>query len=357
MGKLSQSPESSLLSLLRPVDSRWVHRSHQDSKTTGSTSCVIWSVKHLGDFEREEALFTSVRLEDLKGQAPCFSLNVSGVEDVEFTDTDGDVIMFRRVEPSGEEGQQRTRVEELVNGNRAVFPVTTIGWAPQQRRLSDGTGFMCIPKPASDGSWWSRGNARKADPADKIIDDLRSLIQGTDVQWVDGDAPLATVVFQGQRLTRMSYSDLRQVDRAYDHGWVCDACTTTSQAEWIYHGAVAEDNPLQINAFDLCDRCASEIPAAEQRYKQRVQASADGQAGAVQIAGRTLTRFRNPQTGAVDLRCEAGHPLQRFVIPQHGFGCDGCQALLPVGAEMAGCRACDYDLCGTCYGNCTRGWQ
>lgn len=35
--------------------------SHQDSKTTGSTSCVIWSVKHLGDFEREEALFTSVR--------------------------------------------------------------------------------------------------------------------------------------------------------------------------------------------------------------------------------------------------------------------------------------------------------
>eukprot|EP01047_Picozoa_sp_COSAG01_P134387 COSAG01_NODE_64522_length_276_cov_0.587571_1_plen_56_part_01 len=56
MGRLSQSSGSSLLSLLMLVDSRWMHRSHQDSKTTGSTSCVIWSVKHLGDFEREEAL-------------------------------------------------------------------------------------------------------------------------------------------------------------------------------------------------------------------------------------------------------------------------------------------------------------
>ena len=70
--------------------------SHQDSKTTGSTSCVIWSVKHLGDFEREEALFTSVRLEDYKGQASCFSLNIGHLDSVQFTDTDGDVIEFRR---------------------------------------------------------------------------------------------------------------------------------------------------------------------------------------------------------------------------------------------------------------------
>ena len=37
---------------------------------------MIWSVKHLGDFEKEEALFTTARLEDHKGQASCFSINI-----------------------------------------------------------------------------------------------------------------------------------------------------------------------------------------------------------------------------------------------------------------------------------------
>lgn len=37
---------------------------------------MIWSVKHLGDFEKEEALFTTARLEDHKGQAGCFSINI-----------------------------------------------------------------------------------------------------------------------------------------------------------------------------------------------------------------------------------------------------------------------------------------
>jgi len=54
--------------------------SHQDSATTGSTSCVIWSVKHLGEFEKEEALFTTARLEDHKGQASCFSINIEATK-------------------------------------------------------------------------------------------------------------------------------------------------------------------------------------------------------------------------------------------------------------------------------------
>ena len=56
--------------------------SHQDSETTGSTSCVIWSIRYLGDFEREEAQFTSVRLEDYKGQASCFSIDIPAEEGV-----------------------------------------------------------------------------------------------------------------------------------------------------------------------------------------------------------------------------------------------------------------------------------
>jgi hypothetical protein len=32
---------------------------------------------------------------------------------------------------------------------------------------------------------------------------------------------------------------------------------------------VEPSNPLQINAFDLCERCAADIPAAERRYQLR----------------------------------------------------------------------------------------
>ena len=45
-------------------------------RTTGSTSCVIWSAKHLGDYEREEASFTTVRLQDAKGQETCLSVQI-----------------------------------------------------------------------------------------------------------------------------------------------------------------------------------------------------------------------------------------------------------------------------------------
>jgi hypothetical protein len=110
--------------------------SHQDSKTTGSTSCVIWSVKHLGDFEREEAVFTSVRLEDFKGQASCFSLDVGlASTSVKFTDTDGDVIEFRRVAQLAVLGvaggppasaAAAHRIEELVNGKVEIASVATI---------------------------------------------------------------------------------------------------------------------------------------------------------------------------------------------------------------------------------------
>lgn len=50
--------------------------SHQDSLTTGSTSGVIWSVREMGDYAHEEAVFTSVRLEDFKGRASCFTVTV-----------------------------------------------------------------------------------------------------------------------------------------------------------------------------------------------------------------------------------------------------------------------------------------
>jgi hypothetical protein len=73
------------------------------------------------------------------------------------------------------------------------------------------------------------------------------------VRWVDGEAPPACVVFQGQTLSQVSERDLLATDASYANGWVCDGCRTQrgggggtgSQTEWIYHGAVE----VQENAY------------------------------------------------------------------------------------------------------------
>ena len=204
------------------------------------------------------------------------------------------------------------------------------------------------------------------DPALSVIRDLRSLIDGTSVRWVEGEAPPACVVFRGQTLTRMSEKHLVATNGAYAHGWRCDACNTQrggrgggNPNEWLYHGAVEPDNPLQLNALDLCEHCATDIATAELRYTQSVDARslARDRTSEVQISGKTLIRHRNHETGTVDVWCEAGHTLQRFVASRDGFGCDGCGAVFQAGVELVGCRRCDYDLCRSCFHNCTRGMQ
>lgn len=41
-------------------------------------------------------------------------------------------------------------------------------------------------------------------------------------------------------------------------------------------------------------------------------------------------------------------PLTLFTTPTDTYGCDDCGIRLQKGAEMYGCRACDYDLCASC---------
>ena len=55
-------------------------------------------------------------------------------------------------------------------------------------------------------------------------------------------------------------------------GWICDGCNThtsvageNTEAMLLWHGDVEPNNPLGINAFDLCEGCAADIPAAEAR--------------------------------------------------------------------------------------------
>jgi hypothetical protein len=40
-------------------------------------------------------------------------------------------------------------------------------------------------------------------------------------------------------------------------------------------GAVEPSNPLKINAFDLCEHCATDVPAAERRYQAQVDRAAE----------------------------------------------------------------------------------
>ena len=48
------------------------------------------------------------------------------------------------------------QVEEIVNGSREVFPVSTIGWEPKKRQLSDGSGYMYVNVSQGPSIWVSR---------------------------------------------------------------------------------------------------------------------------------------------------------------------------------------------------------
>lgn len=46
--------------------------------------------------------------------------------------------------------------------------------------------------------------------------------------------------------------------------------------------------------------------------------------------------------------CPSGHGLTQFSTPRLGFSCDLCDAQMPEGATLYGCRQCDYDVCALC---------
>ncbi len=50
--------------------------SHQDSLATGSTSAVVWSIEHMGQFERERMRFSSVRLTQHKQRQQVLQLEL-----------------------------------------------------------------------------------------------------------------------------------------------------------------------------------------------------------------------------------------------------------------------------------------
>ena len=52
------------------------YASHQASPITGATSAIVWKVRHLGDFEREEVVFSTVRLRSCKQSEELFTVDM-----------------------------------------------------------------------------------------------------------------------------------------------------------------------------------------------------------------------------------------------------------------------------------------
>lgn len=50
--------------------------SHQHTNATGATSAVVWSIKHMGRFDKEEVSFSSVRLGKHKQRQQVLAINI-----------------------------------------------------------------------------------------------------------------------------------------------------------------------------------------------------------------------------------------------------------------------------------------
>ena len=160
--------------------------------------------------------------------------------------------------------------------------------------------------------------ASRSNPRGSILEGISSM-QGPGP--VTSSVIAETVLFCGQTLTRMNLTEVVRSEPAYAAGWICDGCkekTSSSDnlprcrclcsrgcnrrpcassqlGETIYHGAVELfNNPLQINAFDLCERCAADIPAAERRYQQKVDSAAQSERQRFRDERQAQAQFDDP---------------------------------------------------------------
>lgn len=229
-------------------------------------------------------------------------------EPFEFTDGDGDRIAVRR-------GPGRGSKVELSPAEGAAFvPQDTLHWNPRTKFLHDDSGRI----PLEDGD-------RR-----RVLDTLRTLVAGSGTKWLEplelpagweahvdaatlrpyytdreghahdtppetAGAPAATsaplpqvITFRGQSLSRMDLTTLiaAEPEAGYDTGWICDGCQTEERSSAhgaahygstiLFHGSVdALDNPLGLNAFDLCARCAADVKTAEWRHQVAIDKRAE----------------------------------------------------------------------------------
>eukprot|EP01044_Picomonas_judraskeda_P000356 COSAG03_NODE_16_length_21807_cov_27.080247_4_plen_442_part_00 len=89
-----------------------------------------------------------------------------------------------------------------------------------------------------------------------------------------------------------------------------------------------------------------QLAGAEQAYTRGLEMDPENQN--LRHGLMKVKRARAQTTDSLERTCPGGHRLQPFVTSHAGMVCDICRSQPPGGAQMHGCRACDYDECSTC---------
>ena len=241
-------------------------------------------------------------------------------ETFEFTDGDGDRIAVRRgpgrgskVELSPSEGAPFVQQDKLHWNPRTKVLHGDSGRIPledgDRRRVLDalrtlvaGTGTQWLEPLELPAGWEAHVDAATLQP---YYTDRHGRAHGSppaaagapigEIDATDGfsmrnrSASLPQVVtFRGQSLSRMDLTTLiaAEPDANYAAGWICDGCETEESSSArgaadygstvLFHGAVDPlDNPLGLNAFDLCAHCAANVETAEWRHQVKIDKRAE----------------------------------------------------------------------------------
>lgn len=57
----------------------------------------------------------------------------------------------------------------------------------------------------------------------------------------------------------------------------------------------------------------------------------------------------NHWSGDMQGKCPSGHPMIVFLTPHDKFACDRCRKLVAKDSPLHGCRACNFDMCQSCF--------
>ena len=233
---------------------------------------------------------------------------------VQFTDDDGDFIELR----AGARGPVELCAGSEADSGRHWVAQRQLRWDPASHTLHDDGGRMPLHGAQDEGlldrivalvaastttwlepvqlphGWQAHVDATTLQPY--FVDEAGCLQErpppAPAVRTGGGGSPRrgaaraataeVTVLFCGQTLTRTDVAEVARCEphSGYEAGWVCDGCSgkgagPARDRAIIYHGAVEASNPLELNAFDLCERCAANIPEAERRYQMRVDRTAE----------------------------------------------------------------------------------
>ena len=81
--------------------------------------------------------------------------------------------------------------------------------------------------------------------------------------------------------------------------------------------------------------------ACAQAKMQRLQAKAEAKKAEQQLEAKA-------EEAPSKMTCPQSHVLTRFATQHGGYFCDVCKVKAVRGAQMLGCRSCDWDVCPSC---------